>query len=211
MKVRLTYVFDAYCGWCYGFGPAIRDFAAANAGRIDLEVVSGGLFTGARVAPIGTMPHVADANARIAELTGAEFGPGYRALVADGRFEMDSTAAATGFAALRAAAPGQALDAAEAMQRAFYFDGLSLSEASTYRRVAEQQGLAADAVLTAFTAPLSPTPAAQDFTRAARLGATSYPTLLLHTGTGVLRLGGPTATATQLTAALDRHLASISH
>ncbi|MEU4520002.1 DsbA family protein [Amycolatopsis sp. NPDC024027] len=208
MKARLTYVFDAYCGWCYGFGPAIRDFAAANAGRIELDVVSGGLFTGARVAPIGTMPYVADANARIAELTGAEFGPGYRALVADGRFEMDSTAAAAGFAALRAAAPGQALAAAEAMQRAFYFDGLSLSEASTYRHIAGLLGLAADAVLAAFNAR---TGAAQDFTRAARLGVTSYPTLLLHTATGVLRLGGPAATATQLTAALDRHLASASH
>ncbi|WP_410638548.1 DsbA family protein [Amycolatopsis sp. lyj-346] len=208
MKARLTYVFDAYCGWCHGFGPAIREFAAANSGRIDLEVVSGGLFTGARVAPIGTMPYVAGANARIAELTGAEFGPGYRALVADGRFEMDSTAAAAGFAALRAAAPGQALDAAEAMQRAFYVDGLSLSEASTYRHIAGLLGLAADAVLTAFTAR---TGAAQDFTRAARLGVTSYPTLLLHTGTGVLRLGGPAATATQLTAALDRHLAPVSH
>jgi putative protein-disulfide isomerase len=208
MKARLTYVFDAYCGWCYGFGPVIRDFAAANSGRIDLDVVSGGLFTGARVAPIGTMPYVADANARIAELTGAEFGPGYHALVAGGRFEMDSTAAAAGFAALRAAAPGQALDAAEAMQRAFYFDGLSLSEASTYRHIAGQLGLAADTVLTAFDAR---TGAAQDFTRAARLGVTSYPTLLLHTGTGVLRLGGPAATAAQLTAALDRHLTSFSH
>jgi putative protein-disulfide isomerase len=208
MKARLTYVFDAYCGWCYGFGPAVAGFAAANAGRIELDVVSGGLFTGARVAPIGTMPYVADANARIAELTGAEFGPGYRALVADGRFEMDSTAAAAGFAALRAAAPGQALAAAEAMQRAFYFDGLSLSEASTYRHIAGLLGLAADDVLTAFNAR---TGAAQDFTRAARLGVTSYPTLLLHTGTGVLRLGGPAATAAQLTDALDRHLASASH
>ena len=99
MAVKLTYVFDAYCGWCYGFGPAVREFAAANTWRVDLNVVSGGLFTGGRVAPIGTMPNVAGANARIAELTGVEFGSGYRALVADGRFQMDSTAAATGFAA----------------------------------------------------------------------------------------------------------------
>ncbi|MFF1615496.1 DsbA family protein [Amycolatopsis sp. NPDC058278] len=208
MKARLTYVFDAYCGWCYGFGPAVAGFAAANAGRIEFDVVSGGLFTGARVAPIGTMTHVADANARIAELTGAEFGPGYRALVADGRFEMDSTAAAAGFAALRAAAPGQALAAAEAMQRAFYFDGLSLSEASTYRHIAGLLGLAADDVLTAFNAR---TGAAQDFSRAARLGVTAYPTLLLHTATGVVRLGGPTSAAAHLTDALDRHLTSVSH
>ncbi|MFF1612365.1 DsbA family protein, partial [Amycolatopsis sp. NPDC058278] len=181
MAVKLTYVFDAYCGWCHGFGPAVAGFAAANAGRIELDVVSGGLFIGARVAPIGTMTHVADANARIAELTGAEFGPGYRALVADGRFRMDSTAAATGFAALRAVAPDRALEAAEAMQRAFYVDGLSLSEPETYRHLAGRLGLDADDVLTAFAS--SGASAAQDFTRAARLGVTAYPTLLLHTAT----------------------------
>lgn len=201
MAVKLTYVFDAYCGWCYGFGPAVRDFAAANAGRIDLDVVSGGLFTGGRVAPIGTMPYVAGANARIAELTGVEFGPDYHELVADGRFQMDSTAAATGFAALRAAAPERALESAEAMQRAFYLDGLSLSETSTYRRIAEQLGL----TVTRLDARAA---AVRDFTQAARLGVTSYPTLLLHTDTGVVRLGGPTSTATQLTSAVDRYLVS---
>lgn len=201
MAVKLTYVFDAYCGWCYGFGPAVRDFTAANAGRVEIDVVSGGLFTGARVAPIGTMPYVADANARIAELTGVEFGPGYSDLVADGRFQMDSTAAAIGFAALRAAAPERALESAEAMQRAFYLDGLSLSETSTYQHIADQLGLG-------FTAPDSRAAAVNDFTQAARLGVTSYPTLLLHTDTGVVRLGGPAATATQLTAALDRYLVS---
>jgi putative protein-disulfide isomerase len=209
MVVKLTYVFDAYCGWCHGFGPAVAGFAAANAGRIELDVVSGGLFTGARVAPIGSMPYVADANARIGELTGAEFGPGYRALVADGRFRMDSTAAATGFAALRTVAPERALEAAEAMQRAFYVDGLSLSEASTYRHLAGQLGLDTDVVLTEFAS--SPTAAAQDFTRAARLGVTSYPTLLLHTPTGAVRLGSPAATAAHLTDALDRHLTSVSN
>lgn len=206
--MKLTYVFDAYCGWCHGFGPAVTGFAAANAGRIELDVVSGGLFTGARVAPIGTMPYVDGANARIAELTGAEFGPGYRALVADGRFRMDSTAAATGFAALRTLAPERALEAAEAMQRAFYVDGLSLSEPETYRHIAGQLGLDADAVLTGFAA--SGASAAQDFTRAARLGVTSYPALLLHTATGVVRLGGPTSSAAHLTGALDRHLAPVS-
>lgn len=210
MAVKLTYVFDAYCGWCHGFGPAVTGFAAANAGRIELDVVSGGLFTGTRVAPIGTMPYVAGANARIAELTGAEFGPGYRELVSAGRFRMDSTAAATGFAALRAVAPGRALESAEAMQHAFYVDGLSLSDASTYQHLAGQLGLDAEAVLTAFASPSTHILAAQDFTRAARLGVTSYPTLLVHTGTGVMRLGGPTSTATQLTDALDRYLTTVS-
>jgi putative protein-disulfide isomerase len=76
-RAALTYAFDAYCGWCYGFGPAVRAFAAANIDRIELRVISGGLFSGSRAAPISAYPHIPDANARIAQLTGVSFGDGY--------------------------------------------------------------------------------------------------------------------------------------
>lgn len=46
---RLTYVFDSYCGWCYGFGPAIRGLAA-DADIAD-TVRHGALFGGGRAAP----------------------------------------------------------------------------------------------------------------------------------------------------------------
>ncbi|RJO70925.1 DsbA family protein [Nocardia panacis] len=208
MTVKMTYVFDAYCGWCHGFGPTVTEFAAANADRIDLEVLSGGLFTGSRVAPMSAMPYIPEANDRIAALTGAEFGPGYQKLVADGRFAMDSTAAAAGFAALRAAAPERALASAEAMQRAFYRDGLSLSDLATYRRIADENGLDARRVLEFLNGPQAATTARHDFSRAAQLGVTAFPTLLLHTPTGVVRLGGPAADATRLTAALDRQISN---
>jgi hypothetical protein len=57
-RVRLTYAFDAYCGWCYGFGPALHEFAAADAHRIELRVLSGGLFTGSRALPTSAYPPV---------------------------------------------------------------------------------------------------------------------------------------------------------
>ena len=201
----LTYVFDAYCGWCHGFGPALRELVAARADRVEVEVISGGLFLGGNRAPLGAMPHVAQANRRITDLTGATFGDGYRRLAEDGSFIMDSEAAAVGFAALRSQDPERALVLAGAMQHAFYVDGRSLSDASTYRRIAETNGLDPDAVLARRDSADAAVSAAADFARARDLGVASFPTLLVHTPTGVARLGGPTSTATQLSAALDHH------
>lgn len=203
--VRLTYVFDAYCGWCHGFGPALRELAAARTGDLEIEVVSGGLFRGANRAPLGTMGYVSQANRRIEQLTGARFGAGYRSLVEDGSFVMDSEAAAIGFAALRSEAPDRALELASAMQQAFYVDGQSLSESSTYRRIAATHGLDPEAVLARRDSAEATARAAADFARAREFGVTSYPTLLVHTPTGVARLGGPTSSARQLGAALDQH------
>ncbi len=203
--IRLTYVFDAYCGWCYGFGPVLGEFVAVRSGDLEIEVGSGGLFRAANRAPLGAMAYVSQANRRIEQLTGARFGTGYRNLVEDGSFVMDSEAAAIGFAALRSEAPDRALELAGAMQQAFYVDGQSLSESSTYRRIAETHGLDAEAVLARRNSGDATAGAAADFARSRQLGVTSYPTLLLHTPTGVARLGGPTSSARQLGAALDQH------
>nr|WSY48728.1 DsbA family protein [Streptomyces sp. NBC_00886]WSY57536.1 DsbA family protein [Streptomyces sp. NBC_00886] len=207
-RIRLTYAFDAYCGWCYGFGPAVHEFATANADRLELRVLSGGLFTGPRALPVSAYPHIPGANERITQLTGVTFGDGYRAALADGNVVMDSTDAATGLIALRSQPGVNALDAAAAMQRAWYRDGRSLSAAGVYREIAAELSLDVEAVVAAFTSPAARAEAEADFLKVRRLGVDAYPTLLLHTAHGTNRLGGPVASADALTRALDQHVAA---
>lgn len=193
--MKLLYVFDAYCGWSHGFSSTLREVTARHP-DLPVEVISGGLFTGARRVPIRQFGYVQGANAQIAELTGAVFGEAYERLIADGSFVMDSEAAARGVAALRGAAPGRAAELAVALQDAFYADGLSLSEPDTYRKVAAAAGLDAEAVATAFASPEAHAAAEADFRRAAELGVTGFPTLLVTAEdgrTGVLTHGRATA------------------
>ncbi|MEV4434898.1 DsbA family protein [Streptomyces sp. NPDC049585] len=199
--MKLVYVFDAYCGWSHGFSPTLTEITRRHP-DLPVEVVSGGLFTGARRVPIREFGYVQGANAKIAELTGAEFGPAYERLIADGSFVMDSEAAARGISALRAAAPERAAELAAALQRAFYVDGLSLSEAATYHAVAEEAGLSAEAVAAAFTGPDAAAQARADFRRAARYGVQGFPTLLAVDGDRVTVLAVGHATAAAVEAAL---------
>ncbi len=209
-RVRLTYAFDAYCGWCFGFGPALREFATQNADRIDLRVLSGGLFTGASAKPVGAFPHIPGANQKIARLTGVVFGDAYQRIMEDGRTVMNSADAATGLVALKQQAPERALEFAGALQRAWYFDGRDLSDVEVYRSIADDLGLDADAVVASYRNPASRAAATAEFRELRSLGVDSYPTLLLHTDTGVHRLGGPVSNAATLTEALDRHLTAIA-
>ncbi|MEV7884960.1 DsbA family protein [Streptomyces sp. NPDC002817] len=203
--MRLVYVFDAYCGWSHGFSGTLRE-AASRHPELAVEVVSGGLFTGPRRVPIREFGYVQGANAKIAELTGAEFGEGYERLIADGSFVMDSEAAARGVAALRQAAPDRAAELAAALQDAFYVDGLSLSDPATYRTVAEATGLDADAVATAFEAPGTRAAAEADFRRGTALGVTGFPTLLAVDGDSIAVLAHGHATADEI----DRRLATLT-
>ncbi|WP_328351497.1 DsbA family protein [Streptomyces sp. NBC_00445] len=202
--MKLVYVFDAYCGWSHGFSGTLREVASRHPG-LPVEVVSGGLFTGRRRVPIREFGYIQGANAKIAELTGAEFGQAYEELIADGSFVMDSEAAARGFAALRQVAPDRAAELATALQAAFYVDGHSLSEATTYRTVAQAAGLDADAVVAAFDAPEAQAVVRADFRRAAELGVTGFPTLLAVDSDSVVPLAYGHATADEVDERLATH------
>ncbi|MEU4489902.1 DsbA family protein [Streptomyces purpurascens] len=203
--MQLVYAFDAYCGWSHGFSPTLGEFVSCHP-DLPVEVISGGLFTGSRRLPIREFGYVQGANAQIAELTGAQFGGGYDRLITDGSFVMDSEDAARGVTALRRAAPDRAAELAGALQRAFYVDGLSLSESATYRKVAEEAGLDADAVVSAFASPEAYDAVADDFRRCAELGVTGFPTLLAVDGDRVTVLARSHATADEI----DRRLAALS-
>ncbi len=203
--MKLVYVFDAYCGWSHGFSAALREITGRHP-ELPVEVVSGGLFTGPRQSPISAFGYIQGANAKISELTGAEFGDGYDRLIADGSFVMDSEAAARGMAALRRVAPDRVVELATALQRAFYVDGHSLSDADTYRKLAESAGLDADAVVAAFEAPEAHAEAEADFHRASQLGVLAFPSLLAVDDDHVSVLAHGQATVDEV----DRRLAALS-
>ncbi|MFF4028870.1 DsbA family protein [Streptomyces sviceus] len=203
--MKLVYVFDAYCGWSHGFSATLREVISRHP-ELPVEVVSGGLFTGGRRVPIREFGYVQGANAQIAELTGARFGEAYERLIADGSFVMDSEAAARGVAALRGAAPERAPELAMALQKAFYVDGLSLSDPATYRTPAAAAGLDAETVVAAFQAPEARAEAEADFRRAADLGVTGFPTLLAVDGERAVPLARGRATADEI----DRRLTGLS-
>lgn len=190
----LIYVFDAYCGWCWGFSATMTSLAARHP-DLPIDVVSGGLMTGPRRRPLRDFGYIADANERITELTGARFGEGFQKLYDQGEFVMDSEAAARGVAALRAnAEAGHMVPITGAYQRHYFTDGDDLGSPGTLRAVAEEFGLDAEGVLRDYASPGSLQAAEADFHRAHVLGAEGFPTLLatLDGRYGVIARGAAT-------------------
>lgn len=200
-KLSLIYVWDAYCGWCYGFSKSLQAFHE-NRPELPLTVLSGGLFVGHKKLPISFFPHIPEANKRISQLTGAEFGTRYETLLEEGTFVMDSEAAAKGFSALRFFAPERAYHFASSMQHAFYYEGKSLSDPATYRDIAIANNLDAEAVLARFEDTASAKEAHADFAMVQQLGIQSFPTLLLQKGDEFIGLVGGVITAEKIEARL---------
>lgn len=204
--MKLYYIWDAYCGWCFGFKEALKPFVA-NHPELELEILSGGLFDQGN--PISAYPHIPGANKQIAGLFGVEFGPAYEELLADGKLILNSYHAASGFGILKAFLPVEKwLEASEKMQIAFYQYGKSLSEISTYEEIANEFGIQSPTFSMKLQEVLSSDNGIHDDYELVRsFGISSYPTLIIEKEGKFydLRAGAMTADA------LEKNFQSILH
>ena len=79
--MRVTYLFDPLCGWCYGAGSALERLG--QLGDVTLEHMPTGLFAGegARVMDAQFAAYAWQNDERIARLTGQPFSEIYRSRV----------------------------------------------------------------------------------------------------------------------------------
>ena len=207
MTVSITYAYDGYCGWCYGFAPALHKFARDNADRVSIRVLSAGMRIGDRIKPFRALRFTAISNEKITETLGARFGPAYRALVEEGSFAMDSNGPAVGLIALTRQAPERQLEFSAAIQTAFFYDGLSLSDPATYATLADQLGLDRVAVLATLDDADAHAQALHEMQQVRDFDVPGYPTLLIHLDGKASIFGAEEMSGDELTAELDRVLA----
>ncbi|NSY99655.1 DsbA family protein [Agrobacterium tumefaciens] len=185
--IRLTYLFDPLCGWCYGAAPAIGTLM--QQGDITVIALPSGLFAGARAFPMsaGFAAHAWEADQRIAQLTGQTFSENYRKNVLEsGVGKVDSGPATLALSAVHLTTPEREFEALTAIQSARYVDGRDNADAAVIADVLTELRL--DAAAKRFAVPdtellkfnNSRIEAAQAEMR--RFGASGVPTLIAGEG-----------------------------
>ena len=146
LEMRLTYLFDPLCGWCYGAHPMIEKIAEERDVRLVLAPV--GLFAGEQARPMDAAfaAYAWQNDQRIARLTGQPFSEAYRTdvLCATGGV-FDSAPATLGLVAAAIEAPLQELPVLKAMQHARYVEGRQTSDIDVVAGILVEAGLSAAA------------------------------------------------------------------
>ena len=142
--VKLHYIYDPLCGWCYGAIPLTR--VAQEISGLTLVLHGGGMMTGSNSRKITAEWHdyVEPHDRRIAEITGQPFGVAYyEGLLRDTRILLDS---APPIAAILAAEQidGKGLAMLHQLQHAHYVEGLEISNNAVLRHCAQIIGLNSD-------------------------------------------------------------------
>ena len=180
--LRLLYVYDALCGWCYGFSPVMRAQAAESG--LPVDVLSGGMIRGARRGPIGEVAaYIKSAYKDVERRTGVRFGAAF----VDGPLErgdmyMTSEPPAALLAHVRETRPECQLDAAHALQEGIYGEGLGPSTPALARHLATAVGIAPAGAIAALTDARLAGAAARDFALAEQLGVRGFPAVFVVSG-----------------------------
>lgn len=179
--MKLYYIWDAYCGWSYGFNHILKEFLS-NHPDINLKMISGGLFIDEYARPIGEFSDMATTNQAITQLYGTGFGEAYAEVLRQGELVLDSAYPATAFALMKNQVAKHAqLDLAMAIQNAFFQDGKSLSDLTVYLDLARRFGLTKQVLRQELEQAFAHQDLAkEEFEVAETLGVTSYPTLVLE-------------------------------
>ena len=142
-KPTIFYIYDALCGWCYGFSPVITEFYDNHKEEFNFRVLSGGMVTGEKVGPINKVAgYIKEAYTNVEEKTGIKFGQPFLNKLFEGGTDMfTSVPAGMALALFRTQQPENELAFATRMQHAIYYEGRPPAEWSTYGDCAAEFGL----------------------------------------------------------------------
>ena len=181
--MKLLYVYDALCGWCYGFGPVVEQIEREHKGQVDVDIISGGMIIGSRVQPVGNMAdYILKAIPRVEKTTGIEFGEPYKALLREGTYVASSERPSVALCVYKSFKTDDAVSFAHDMQTAFYKDAKDINRDELFADIAATYGIDKAAFLERMQDTTYRTKAYDEFAYASSLGVTGYPCLLVKQG-----------------------------
>ena len=177
---KLVYYTDALCGWCYGFSPVMRKIQEEYRNKIDIDVVSGGLFLNDRVGPIDKVaPYIkTGAYQKVEQATGVEFGNGF---LNQKDMVLNSLPPAIALCIVKESVPEKALDFVELLLAANYDHGMNPDDSKAYEKYAIQIGIDAQEFNIKMRNSIYAQKALEDFERYRSEGIQGYPSLVLET------------------------------
>lgn len=182
--MNLIYCYDAWCGWCYGFSPVIKEIETYFKDKLHVEVLSGGMILPETPNPISIMaPYIQQAYKTVEEYTGIKFGEDFLWHIFNpGQSDWfpNSEKAAIAMSVIKEHNPDQAVSFAADLQYALNFEGRDLTDDEAYRHLLPKYGIDSETFYNELHSEKFKEKAYYDFALVKQLQVSSFPQLLLQ-------------------------------
>ncbi len=184
MQPILIYCYDAYCGWCYGFSPVIKKISETYSGKLQCEVLSGGMILPEQPVHIrATADYIKEAYKTVEEHTGIKFGEDYLWHIKNPE-ESDwfpsSEKPAIAMCIFKELFPDQQIAFASDLQYSLHFEGRDLTDNEAYRHLLEKYNIDADDFYNKLQSEQYKEQAYYEFQLCKQLQVTGFPQVLIQ-------------------------------
>jgi putative protein-disulfide isomerase len=180
----LWYCYDAYCGWCYGFSPVISRIAREYSGRLDIDVLSGGMILPEEPTHFAPMArYIQSAYKRVEDLTGIKFGEDFLWHVFhpdETDWFPDSTRSAIALCIFKEYYPERAVFIASDLQYALNYEGRDLTDDEAYRHLVKKYNIPEEDFYAKLKSEEYMEKAYYEFALVKQLQVTGFPCVLLQ-------------------------------
>ena len=184
MKPKVIYCYDAYCGWCYGFSPVIKELWLKHREQFDFETISGGMIPKEATKHIGAIAeYIQGAYQTVEQMTGVTFGKDYLWHIFnpdESDWYPNSEMAAIAMAIFRELYPDQTIAFASDLQYALYEEGRDLTDKEAYLHLLEKYSIDADVFYQKLASEAYKEKAYYDFSLIKQLRVNGFPTVFLQ-------------------------------
>lgn len=181
--MKLIYIYDALCGWCYGFTPVIQELQQHFGPEMEVEVLSGGMFLSANRRPASAMyNYISQAHKQVEATTGVSFGKAFLDEYLRTDDIMDSEKPSIALTVFKQYQPANALSFAHDMQLALNYEGKSLNDDDTYRQLLSKYQLPVEEFIEKMKEDANRYDTVQEFNQVEQWGITGFPAAILDDG-----------------------------
>ena len=204
-STTLIYVYDALCGWCYGFSPVMQDLSQQHP-ELQIQVVSGGMIRGDREGTIAEVaPYIKKAYRDVEQRTGVRFGEAFlKGPLEEGSMYMSSLQPAVLLSYIKARFAEKQLKAAHELQQGIYYHGLGPNTEGLVDHLAQSLNLDSEELRAASRNPEYLQAAERDFELSQKLGVQGFPTVFARKGGQIYRLSSGYVDAAHMEALLHQ-------
>lgn len=178
--VKLIYVGDPMCSWCYGFAPELSAVINEYKGDMKVELVMGGLrpyFDQKMTEMKDFLTHHWE------DVHKASGQPFTYDILNRSDLAYDTEPPARAVVVVRSMDPQMEYPFFVEVQRAFYFENMDMNLTTSYHEILNGLGLSTEVFDNKFESEEFKSAIKNDFARASELGASSFPTLFIQSGT----------------------------
>ena len=184
MQPILIYCYDAYCGWCYGFSPVIKQISETYQQKLHCEVLSGGMILPEQPVHIRvTAGYIQEAYKTVEDHTGIKFGEDYLWHIKnpdESDWFPSSEKPAIALSIFKELFPEQQAQFASDLQSSLHYEGRDLTDNEAYRHLLEKYNIDADDFYTKLKSEEYKEKAYYEFQLCKQLQVTGFPQVLVQ-------------------------------